>query len=159
MKTESFIFYHPLSLSIEDCQTIAGNMITMYDILSSLQKTSIPTLTNTDEYKMGLVKINHYFIVLSGPPDLSNNTMLQQVKLFIDSLIFFLGPPSTLHIQYSADQIRVMIRKVARHIVNCVIPDRGITFRNNVGYLPCKSNVPPDCLLRFVVLFLLEFVF
>ncbi|KAL5258352.1 hypothetical protein ACHWQZ_G009000 [Mnemiopsis leidyi] len=148
MKTDCFIFYHPLSLSVEDCQTIAGNMITIYDILSSLQKSSVPTLTHTAEYKMGLVKIHTYFVVLSGPPDMSNSTMLQQVKLFIDSLIFFLGPPSSLHIQHSADQIRVMIRKVARHIVNCVIPDRGVTFRNNVGYLPSKSNVPPDCLLR-----------
>ena len=148
MKSESIIFYHPLSLCQEDCQTIAGNMYALHDILSSLQKTSIPTLIDTSEFKLGVVKIYTYFIVLSGPTDMSNETMVQQVKLFIDSMVLFLGPLCSLHIQFTPDQIRVMIRKVARHIITCIIPDRGVTFRNNVGYLPSKSNVPLDCLLR-----------
>ena len=148
MKSDSIIFYHPLSLSLEDCQTIAGNMSAMYDILGGLQKTSIPTLVDTAGCKMGVVKIHNYFIVLSGPTDMSNGTMGLQVKLFIDSLVLFLGPLSSLHIQYSPDQIKILMKKVARHIINCIIPDRGVTFRNNVGYLPCKNNVPLDCLLR-----------
>ena len=68
----------------------------------------------------------------------------------MDAMILFLGPLGSLHLTFSADQIRVMIKKVARHIVNNVIPDRGVTFRNNVGYLPRKSGVPVDCLLRLV---------
>lgn len=150
MKPDSIIFYHPLSLSMEDCQTIAGNMSAMYDILTTLQKTSIPLLSDTAEYKAGVVKMGKYFVVLSGPTDMSNETMTQQVKLFVDSIILFLGPLGSLHLKSTADQIKIMIRKVARHIVNFVIPDRGVTFRNNVGYLPRKSGVPVDCLLRLV---------
>ena len=80
MKPDSIIFNQPLSLSLEDCQTIAGNMSAMYDILITLQKSSIPLVMDTAEYKAGIVRINKYFVVLSGPTDMSNETMIQQVN-------------------------------------------------------------------------------
>ena len=148
MPSDSFVFYHPLSLTIEEAKRIVGNMLTYHNILTALQTSSVPVLVDTAKYKVGMVKIFQYFLILSGPIDMSNERIKDQIKLFVESISFFLGPLNNLSIQYSASQVRQLFRKAARHIVTCVIPDRGVTFRNHVGYLPSKASVPLECQLR-----------
>lgn len=148
MKSDSIIFYHPITLTLDYCRTVMGNMFALHGILTGLPSGSVPTLIDMSQCKVGVLKVGKYFIILSGPCSMSDETMSQQVRLFIDSMIFFLGPLETLSLHYSADQVKMSIRKVSRHIITHVIPDRGVTFRNNIGYLPCKVYIPLDCTLK-----------
>ena len=148
MISDCMVFCHPKSLPLEECKVIAGNMLTIYNKFSSLRDSSVATHAETGDYKMGLAKINNYFILLSGPRDMSNVTLVNQTNLFVEALVLFLGPLNSLHLQHSPSEIKVLMRKVARHAIQFVVPNRAATFRNNFGYIPSKTNVSLDCVLR-----------
>ena len=84
MISDCITFYHPITMALEDCKVIAGNTLSLYDKFIAVRESAVATHLETSEYKMGVVKISHYFILLSGPRDMSNVALIQQTNLKVN---------------------------------------------------------------------------
>eukprot|EP00116_Pleurobrachia_bachei_P002870 sb/3463132/ len=155
MARECFL-YRPNTLPLETCQEIVGVAYTLHEHFSVLKPgQTFVQVMKAHEYRLAVQKIpgaggeGGYFFILSGPPDMTEPGLVGQMKLLVESVLFFTGPFSQLNTRLpSSEERELSLRRIVKFAIDHVIPDRDVTFRNNLGYLPIKSCVTPECTLK-----------